>query len=153
MSRRTAAIQSVVVIGALVIAFVGFYVVRMNQLNAQATAAPVVPAGTKPASNVKMTPLGDLTAFIAITQDDLNMLNKGQQAQATARITDLETLWDNSEAVLKHRDGAAWTAMDGKLDVVFRSLRSTSPDLVTEKAALQALLTQEGVVGSPSSAG
>ncbi len=39
---------------------------------------------------------------------------------------------------------AAWTTVDGKIDTVLRELRSTSPTLPSEKAALAALL---GVLG------
>lgn len=142
-SRRTALVQTVVVVLVFVIGFMTFYIVRMNQLNAEASLP--APTTTSTTATVKATPLGDLSGEITISQDTLNLLDKGQQTAATTRITDLETLWDNSEAVLKHRDGAAWTAMDGKIDTVLRELRSTTPNPATETAALQALLQQEGV--------
>jgi len=90
------------------------------------------------------TPLGDLTAFIAITQDTLDKLTSGNQAAATTRITDLESAWDNAEATLKRRNPDAWHAVDDKIDTVLRELRSTNPNPTTETAALNALLTQMG---------
>ena len=72
------------------------------------------------------------------------MLDAGKQADATTRITDLESAWDNAEATLKRRNPDAWHAVDDKIDVVLRELRSTSPDPTTEKPALQALLSQMG---------
>jgi hypothetical protein len=85
-----------------------------------------------------------MTSFIVITQDTLDKLNAGKQADATTRITDLESAWDNAQATLKRRSGTEWTAVDDRIDVVLRALRSTSPNPTTEKAALQALLSQMG---------
>ena len=67
------------------------------------------------------------------------MLATGDQAGATARIADLETEWDKAQARLKPRDGAAWTAIDDKIDKVLRELRASSPNPTTETAALKNL--------------
>jgi len=72
------------------------------------------------------------------------MLNSGDQAGATARITDLETAWDTGEARLKPKDGAQWTQIDGKIDTVLRELRARNPNPTSEKAALTALLADLG---------
>ena len=79
-----------------------------------------------------------------ITQDTLDMLNRGEQSKATTRIGDLEYEWDNAQARLKSKDKAAWTMIDGKIDTVLRELRSTSPNPATEKSALEALLAVLG---------
>ena len=144
-----------------------FYMWRTNTLNAEAAATtPVTVAtgtstGTSPGAStgttsdsaatasgavapVKASPLGDMSAFIVISQDTLGMLNAGKQSDATTRITDLESAWDNAQATLKRRDPNEWHAVDDKIDVVLRELRSTSPNPTTEKAALQDLLTQMG---------
>ena len=84
--------------------------------------------------------LGDLSQFRVITQDTRDLLDRGDQSGATARVTDLETAWDDAQAKLKPRDSAAWTAIDGKIDTVLRELRSTSPDPASEKVALDTLL-------------
>ena len=85
-----------------------------------------------------------MTEFTSITQDTLDMLDAGSQSQATARVKDLETAWDNAEATLKRRNPDAWHAVDDKIDIVLRELRSTNPNATTEAAALKALLTQMG---------
>jgi uncharacterized membrane-anchored protein len=147
-SRRTALIQTIVTLVIVVVVGGAFYAWRTNTLDAEAaavTAAPAASAGTAGATTpVATSPLGDMTAFVVITGDTLDKLNAGDQSGATTRITDLESAWDKSAATLKRRDGNAWTAVDDKIDTVLRELRSTSPNPTTEKAALQALLTQMG---------
>ncbi len=140
-SRRTAMIQTIVTLVLVVVLGGAFYAWRTSALNAEATAATPAPAAS---SAVAASPLGDMSAFIVITQDTLDMLNAGKQADATTRITDLESAWDNAQATLKRRDGNAWTGVDDKIDVVLRELRSTSPNPASEKSALQDLLTQMG---------
>jgi uncharacterized membrane-anchored protein len=140
-TRRTAMIQTAVTLVLVVVLGGAFYTWRTNALNAEA-ALPAPASSTTTA--VAASPLGDLSAFIVITQDTLDLLNAGKQADATTRITDLESAWDNAQATLKRRNPDAWTAVDDKIDPVLRELRSTSPNPATETAALQALLTQMG---------
>ena len=90
------------------------------------------------------SPLGDMSSFVVITQDTLHLVHAGKQTDATNRITDLESAWDNAQATLKRRNPEEWTAVDDRIDTVLRELRSTSPNPTTEKAALQDLLTQMG---------
>jgi uncharacterized membrane-anchored protein len=108
-----------------------------------ATPQPVNPHPTGLVSGsapVHTSPLGDMSGFRKITQDTLDLLNAGNQAGATARVADLETNWDNSEARLKPKNEAAWTDIDDKIDTVLRRLRATRPDPNAEKAALTSLL-------------
>ena len=84
--------------------------------------------------------LGDLSAFRVIAQDTLNKLNAGDQKDATTRITDLETAWDQADPVLKAKNGTQWTMIDKKIDTVLRELRAGSPNVTTEKSALGSLL-------------
>jgi uncharacterized membrane-anchored protein len=144
-TRRTAMIQTAVTLVLVVVLGGAFYTWRTNALNAEA-ALPAPASSTTTA--VAASPLGDLSAFIVITQDTLDLLNAGKQADATTRITDLESAWDNAQATLKRRNPDAWTAVDDKIDPVLRELRSTSPNPATETAALQALLTQMGPMAS-----
>lgn len=141
-SRRSALIQTAVTVGLIVILGGWFYSWRSSALDAE--AASMAPAVTATSTSAVPTPLGDLTAFIAITQDTLDRLTSGNQAAATTRITDLESAWDNAEATLKRRNPDAWHAVDDKIDTVLRELRSTNPNPTTETAALNALLTQMG---------
>jgi uncharacterized membrane-anchored protein len=167
-SRRAVLIQTVVTLVLVVVIGGWFYTWRTSALDAEAAAVPVATAissgaaaagsgatglatgGTSGMASsggsavVKASPLGDMSAFLVITQDTLTMLDAGKQADATTRITDLESAWDNAQATLKRRNPDEWTAVDDKIDVVLRELRSTSPNPTTEKVALQALLTQMG---------
>lgn len=135
-SRRAALVQTVIVVGLLVVGGLSFYTVRTNALNAEAAAIPAT-SGTTATS-----PLGDVTQFTNITQDTLDLLTAGKQADATTRITDLETAWDQAAATLKRRSPAEWDVVDGKIDTVLRALRASSPQLDTEKASLTGLLSE-----------
>lgn len=151
LSRRTVLVQVVATLGLVVVLGGLFYGWRSRDLDAQAAAPPVAVtagAGTDTAngsSAAKSTsPLGDMWAFIVITQDTLDLLNAGKQGEATNRITDLESAWDNAAATLQRRDKQEWHAVDDKIDVVLREMRAPSPNPVTEAQALQALLKQMG---------
>lgn len=85
-------------------------------------------------------PLGDLSIFRTITEDTLSLLNVGNQSGATTRISDLEYEWDNAQSKLKPKSKAEWTKVDDKIDIVLRELRSTKPNVVSEKSALEAVL-------------
>jgi hypothetical protein len=124
----------------LVVGGSGYHVLRAK-LQAEISASVVAEASaTSSASTAPTSPLGDLSSFRTITQDTLNKLNTGDQSGATTRIGDLEYAWDQAQPVLKARNAAEWTKIDGKIDTVLRELRAVQPNPTTEKAALQALL-------------
>jgi len=106
-----------------------------------ALQAPVVQAASGTGTIKQASPLGDLSTFRTITQDTLDLLNAGKQSEATTRIGDLEYEWDNATPRLKSMDKSKWTEIDGKCDTVLRQLRAVSPNMASEKAALQALLS------------
>lgn len=139
-SRRAAMVQTVVVVALVAVVGTTFYVWRSNALDAE--AALPAPAATSGAAAATGSPLGDVSAFVAISQDTLDLLKAGKQPEATTRITDLESAWDNAAATLQRRDSTEWHAVDDKIDAVLRELRSTTPDTAKEEAALTALLTQ-----------
>jgi len=147
-SRRTAMIQTAVTLVLVIVIGGAFYSWRTSALDAE--AALQVPANSAPAGGPEAaipavaSPLGDMSAFVVITQDTLDKLKAGDQSGATARITDLESAWDNAAATLQRRDRAEWHAVDDRIDAVLRELRSTSPNSADETAALQALLAQMG---------
>jgi len=126
--------QTVFVVGLLLIAGGIGYHMRQSALQ---TDTPSIGAGnqTPPTSS-----FGDLAPFRIITQDTLDLLNKGDQSGATNRIGDLEYEWDNAEARLKPKDKAKWTEIDDKIDTVLRELRAIYPQISNEKSALDALL-------------
>jgi Repeat of Unknown Function (DUF347) len=130
--------QTVVVVALVVVAASVGYTARKAALTQDTPAA--APAAQPAAPGSRVSPLGDLSPFRRITQDTLNLLNSGDQSGATARISDLETEWDNAQARLKPKDTATWTNIDGKIDTVLRELRATTPAPPREKAALTTLL-------------
>ena len=155
-SRRSVLIQTAVVVALVVVVGSIFYSWRTATLDAEAAlpaptsttpAAPgssASPGSTAGGTATRPSPLGDVSAFIVIAQDTLTLLDAGKQTEATTRIGDLEAAWDSAVSTLRRRDGNEWTAVDDKIDAVLRELRSTSPNAASEKAALQALLTQLG---------
>ena len=84
-------------------------------LEAEGPSAPAVAA--LPAGQVTAAfPAADLDQFRIIVTDTTAKVSSGDQAGATARITDLETAWDDAEDRLRPLDGAAWTYLDGKIE-------------------------------------
>jgi hypothetical protein len=110
---------------------------------ASAPVTPIAPAGvdTDPATAYTAA---QLAPFKQIAQDDLALLQAGRQANATKRITDLETAWDKQEKTLRPVDPAGWTLLDGRIDVVLHQIRAKNPDLTSEETALHNLLATIG---------
>ena len=107
-------------------------------LEAEGPSAPAVAA--LPAGQVTAAfPAADLDQFRIIVTDTTAKVSSGDQAGATARITDLETAWDDAEDRLRPLDGAAWTYLDGKIDAALKAVRASNPDPATEQQALNAL--------------
>lgn len=142
-------LQTVVVVTLILVAAATGYTLRKAALQddtapttVSAVAAPAKAAPAK--APAAAAPLGDVSNFRVITHDTLKLLDSGDQSGATTRIDDLEIEWDNAQARLKPKNGAAWTTVDGRIDTVLRELRATSPNPSSEKAALTALLTALG---------
>ena len=90
-NKGRAVVWQVVVVAALVLIASGTgYYVRRSQLRNQAASA-VSPS----------EPLGDLSAFKKIAADMLARIHAGDIAGAKARADDLETAWDNGQAVMR----------------------------------------------------
>src|SRR5262249_51288378 len=102
------------------------------------TQAPVQPPPNRAAQHF---PPSEIAKFRSITQDTLAKLRSGDQAGATARITDLETAWDDDQPTREPMDETAWHFLAARIDAVLRALRATHPDKVTEEQALTALLS------------
>ncbi len=128
--------QTVIVVLVLVLAGGSGYYLRKSALDREIASA----ATQTSISGGVISPLGDLSTFQTITQSTLDLLAAGDQTGATTRVEDLEYEWDAAQSTLKAKDGAEWTSIDGKIDTVLRELRSTSPNSVSETAALQTLL-------------
>ena len=86
-------------------------------------------------------PAAEVAKFRAIAQDTLTKVEAGDQTDATARIKDLETAWDDDEATLRPLDETAWIVVDGRIDNVLEALRTSTPDPTAETHTLTALLT------------
>jgi hypothetical protein len=82
-----------------------------------------------------------MAKFRSIAQDTLAKVQVGDQTDATARVKDLETAWDDDEATLRPLDETTWTVLDGRIDSVLKAVRAHTPNQGTEKQTLTALLT------------
>jgi uncharacterized membrane-anchored protein len=89
-------------------------------------------------------PAPSVTAYKTITQDTLAMVDSGDQSGAQARITDLETAWDDDQGTLQPKDCQAWTYVDQQIDPVLSAVRDSNPDKSTEEKALSTLLVTLG---------
>ena len=85
-------------------------------------------------------PAGDVTNFRTITKDTLAKVQAGDQAGAQARITDLETAWDDGQKTLEPLDETGWAVLDGQIDSALTAVRAGQPDPSTEQQALNTLL-------------
>lgn len=93
--------------------------------------------------------LGDMSAFSTIVTDVQSIAAKGDLAGAAARITDLETAWDDAQAALQPVNPDAWGTVDTAIDGALKSLRAASPDAGAVNAALVNL---ETVLADPMAA-
>lgn len=131
MSPQVAIWQTVGFIAIFAVLAGGGFAWRSQQLASQAATARLGNA-----------PLGDLSVFRQIAGDTLSFVQAKDLAQAKARVTDLETAWDNDQAQLKPMSPEKWTEMDGAIDTVLKNLRAAQPNTATCQSALQALLTE-----------
>lgn len=102
-----------------------------------------------PAANLTLAPGASATAkfpaaniadYRTIVQDTLALVQAGKEADAAARITDLETAWDRDQPTLEPLDGTGWAVLDGQIDKALRAVRSASPDPTTQTDALTTLM-------------
>jgi hypothetical protein len=85
-------------------------------------------------------PLGDLSAIAAIATEVQAIAEGGDLAAAKARIKDLETAWDDAEAVMRPKDPKAWGRVDQAADDALSALRAGTPDPTAVKTAMVALV-------------
>jgi uncharacterized membrane-anchored protein len=129
--KGPAVVWQVVVVAALLLIVSGAgYTVRSAQLRNQAAASVSATA-----------PLGDLSAFKTIAADMLRLVRAGDAAGARSRADDLETAWDNGQAVLRPMNPEKWTLMDTAIDDVLRKVRSVKQNAGESRASLDAFIT------------
>ena len=140
-------VQTAAVVILLIAVSVGGYYWRQKSLSAQPqndtadkTTSPSSKNSNGSTTTAAKSALGDLTVFKTITQDTLNLVDKGDLGGAKTRVGDLEYEWDNAQSRLKPMNGAKWTEVDGAIDKVLRELRSVNQNAQTSKSALEALL-------------
>ena len=80
--------------------------------------------------------------FIKLAKATLVALAASKNTDMVAKLTDLETAWDDNEATLKPRDEKAWASLDKTLDKAISALRSSHTNLEKGKTALEALIKQ-----------
>jgi hypothetical protein len=89
-----------------------------------------------PGSAVEVASLGNLSAMQAIVRDTAALAKTGNMTAAEARISDLETAWDDAQPVMRAKNPEAWGRVDGAADGAFRTLRAGTPDPAAVDAAL-----------------
>ena len=72
-------------------------------------------------------PSAEVADFRTITQDTKALVEQGDAAGATSRITDLETAWDDAESSLSAKDCATWTYVDEEIDAALSAVRDPQP--------------------------
>ena len=108
---------------------------------AEGPAGPVIDAMPAGQSAIAKFPPADVTAFRTIVTDTQTKVQAGDQAGAVARITDLETAWDDAQDRLEPLDPTGWGFIDGKIDHALKAVRASAPDPVAEKQTLTELLS------------
>jgi len=97
----------------------------------------IAPQDDSPQTTLK----GQLTNFITIEDDMLNDVNSDKYNLAKAKADELEHDWDTSMPRLKKIDRATWTKIDGTMDGVLASVRSSNPDASKCKSEIDSSLS------------
>lgn len=106
--------QLIVVLGLTLFVGLGGYFFRTEQLAAQA-------------NSTQTTLKNQLTPFIALENQLMQDAKVKDFKKATQDADKLEKQWDTNEPKLRSIDSSSWTKVDGTIDVVLASVRSSSP--------------------------
>ena len=83
-------------------------------------------------------------SFKALTQSTLDSLAAGKKEEMVAKLTDLETAWDEQEKNLRPKNEKIWTIIDKTLDKAISALRGSKYNPEIGKSALNTLLLDLG---------
>jgi uncharacterized membrane-anchored protein len=122
-SKKNVLTQTIAVLCIFLIVGIGGYIWRSNNIAAQSGSA-------------QATLGGQLSDFVKTENDMLKDVNSNNFTLAKKSADDLEHQWDTSEPKLRKIDGTTWTKIDGTIDVVLSSVRSSNPDASKSKTAL-----------------
>jgi hypothetical protein len=79
-------------------------------------------------------------SFKDLAQATLDSLAAGKKEEMVAKLTDLETAWDEQEKNLRPRNEKIWTILDKTLDKAISALRGSKYNPEKGKANLNTLL-------------
>ena len=139
------------ILGVVAFATVSLLAYTSNQPHQSALAdegtAPTCTAGTAPLTPDEARadvqahfPADQVSSFRSIAVDTLALVQQGDQQGAAARVTDLETAWDDGQEALNAADCQAWAFVDQQIDPVLSAVRAGSPDPTEEEQVLDDLL-------------
>ena len=103
------------------------------------TVAPLR-AADKSAAVAAVYSAKETAEFKKLARETLDALAANKNTEMVAKLTDLETVWDEKEKSLKPKNEATWTTIDKMLDKAISALRSSKVNLKKGKAALEDLL-------------
>ncbi|MGF9963371.1 COG4705 family protein [Bacillus rhizoplanae] len=122
-NKKNVLTQTIVVLCMFLVAGIGGYVWCSNNIAPQTDSA-------------QTTLAGQLTDFVKIESDMLNHVNSNDFTSAKKEADQLEHEWDTAEPKLRKIDGTTWTKIDGTIDSVLATVRSSNPDVNKCKSAL-----------------
>jgi uncharacterized membrane-anchored protein len=138
MARRTDSVRpsKIALGGILIVSIVGFLWLASGNspLRTKTSVAEEKQTST--------SPLGDLTPFIKIAKESLQLVQANDLSGAKSRIKDLETAWDVAEDKLRSMSPDVWGSVDVSIDRVLSKLRSSKPDASACINALKAFIAK-----------
>lgn len=109
-------------------------------LAAMFLAVPQMHAADAPATSTVPAPVytaEETAPFKALASETIAALDAAKKDEMIAKLTDLETIWDEKEEALSPKAPATWMIIDKTLDRGISALRSSKTDLPKGKAALE----------------
>ena len=130
------AVWQVAVVSVLLLSVsIAGYSVRSVQLRNLAAASASAAA-----------PLGDLSRFQQVAGDILRAERGGDVSGARSQADDLETVWDNAQALLRPMNPEKWTLLDHAIDDVLSKVRAGNGG---ESSSLEAFIHAMDTLADP----